>query len=285
LLTPTGSNHWLALTAVLLLAGCQGRFTADLATDAPADPQVTQVQAGLLGLELHKSDGTTATVEFTAGELVNLMDLDGGNPLALFTNQQLKPGTYDGIRLLFDDSMDATVTTLNGEFPMLVTQGDFAPVDFTVVDNQSSLETLTLALDLRQSLRFDAGAAEYTLTPRLRAVPTADAATIQGAVTATCPTASSLEQGGAVYLFQGSDVTPDDLDAVAPEPSITTSVVGDAFIGQFSYALRVVPPGDYTLALTCRGNLDDPGTNDDLAFRDVQNVSVNNGEVLQRDLN
>jgi len=268
----------------LLLAGCQGRFTADLATDAPADTAVTQVQAGLLGLELRKSDGTTATVEFTAGELVNLVDLDNGNPLRLFTNEQLKAGTYDGIRLLFDDSMDATVTTLNGQFPMQLVQGDFAPVDFTVADNKSSLETLTLAIDLRQSLTFDSGAADYTLTPHLRAVPTSDAAEIQGAVTANCPSGTSLS-GGAVYLFEGSDVTPDDLDAITPNPTITTNVTGDAFLGQFSYALRVVPPGDYTLALTCRGDEDSPSTDDDLGFLDVENVSVDKGQVLQSDLN
>src|SRR5262245_2047113 len=123
----------VVVALALLAAGCQGRITADLATEPPADSQITQVQAGLLGLELRTTDGTQATVEMTAGELVNLMDLDGTNtPLRLFTNMQLKPGTYDGIRLLFDPSLDSTVTTLGGQFPMLIAQGDFAPVDFTV---------------------------------------------------------------------------------------------------------------------------------------------------------
>jgi hypothetical protein len=53
-------------------------------------------------------------------------------------------------------------------------------------------------------------------------------------------------------------------------------VVLDSFLGQFNCALRFVPAGDYTLALTCNGN-------DDVVFRGLQNVRVAAGGVLPLD--
>ena len=98
---------------------------------------------------------------------------------------------------------------------------------------------------------------------------------------ASCPAGTSLILGGAVYAFAGADATPDDLDGAAAEPYATTSVVLDSDSGQFSYALRFLPAGDYTLALSCRGNEDELGTDDDLEFGTAQSVSIEAGEVLQ----
>ena len=273
-----------ALIAVLL-AGCEGRFSADLATDPPADPQINQVQLSLLGLELRRSDGATATLEFSAGEPVDLLDLTQGDPLRLFTGEELPAGQYTGVRLLFDEGVDATVVSTNGDvFPVLLSDGAFAQVDFTVEDDESSTELLTIMLDLRQSLRFDDVDDEYTLTPLLRTVRTGDAALVQGAVGTICPAGTTLILGGAVYAFAGADVTADDLDGATPEPYATTGVVLNSDSGQFSYALRFLRAGDYTLALTCRGNEDELGADDELEFGDGVNVTIQADDVLQRNL-
>jgi len=66
------------------------------------------VQVNLLGLDLRKSDGTSATLEFNSGELVDLMDLRNGDPLRLFTNEDLPVGSYTGVRLLFDTDEQST---------------------------------------------------------------------------------------------------------------------------------------------------------------------------------
>ena len=89
--------------AALLLAGCdENNFTADLATDPPADPAVTGVSVNLRGLEFRQSDGSTPTLEFRDGEIVNLLDLDEGSPVRLFTDEELPAGSYTGVRLRFD---------------------------------------------------------------------------------------------------------------------------------------------------------------------------------------
>jgi len=276
-----------ALALGLLLVGCEGgRFSADLATDAPGDPQIARVEVSLLGLEFRKSDGTNATLEFNTGEIVNLLDLLSGSPLRLFTSEKLPDGTYTGVRLLFDPAQDAVAVTADGnEFPVLLADGAFAVADFTVNQNDSSRESLTLTLDLRQSLSFDDGNDEYTLTPLLRSVRTREAAQIEGNVNVTCPVGTSLTQGGAVYLFVGEDVTPDDLDDAVTEPYATSSVVVDSASGQLTYALRFLPAGNYTLALTCRGDADDPGADDDLEFRSISNVQIDAGDIVTRNLN
>lgn len=275
----------LVIGAGLVLAGCDARFTADLGTDAPADPDISSVEAKVLGLDLRRDDGSNVTLEFRAGELVDLIDLQDGDPLRLFTDEQLPAGRYTGVRLLFDEDEDENaVTAGSGEFPLLLADGEFAAVDFLVEDEERSQEKLTLMLDLRQSLSFDDRKDEYTLKPRLRAIRTDDAARIEGTVTVACPVGTSLATGGAIYLFSGADVRPDDLDGAGAEPLATTRVV-DPVIASPSYALRFLPAGDYTLALTCRGNEDVLGVDDDLAFRNVTNVQVDADEVLQRNLN
>jgi len=282
-----GGRHARSAAALIavLLAGCEGRFSADLATDPPADPQINQLQVSLLGLELRRSDGATATLEFSAGEPVDLLDLTQGDPMRLFTGEELPAGQYTGVRLLFDEGVDATVVSTNGDvFPVLLSDGAFAQVDFTVEDDESSSELLTIMLDLRQSLRFDDVDDEYALTPLLRTVRTGDAARVQGAVSTTCPAGTTLILGGAVYAFAGADVTADDLDGATPEPYATTGVVLNSDSGQFSYALRFLRAGDYTLALTCRGNEDELGADDELEFGNGVNLTIQADDVLQRNL-
>ena len=283
-----GGRHWTgSLVAVLglLLSGCDtATFTSDFATEAPADSDVTGVQVNLLGLEFRTADGTTTSLEFSTPEQVDLLDLRNGDPLRLFTDEELPVGQYVGVRLLLDeDQDDSVVSTSEREFPLLLAEGAFATVDFAVVEEERSREALTLMLDLRPSLVFDDADDEYTLTPQLRAIRTEDAARIEGSVTVTCPAGTALSTGGAVYLFSGNDAEVDDLDGIGAEPVATTRVVASD-VGGFRYALRFLPAGDYTLALTCRGDEDLLGVDDDLRFSNVADVSVDDAEVLQRNL-
>jgi hypothetical protein len=276
----------LAVAALgLLLGGCDAQFTADLGTDPPADTGITGVQVNLRGLDFRKDDGTEAKLEFRSGELVDLLDLRDGDPMRLFTNEDLPVGRYTGVRLLFDkDEGRNVVTTGAGKTPLLLADGAFAAVDFSVEDQKKSGETLSLMLDLRQSLGFDKVKDKYTLTPLLRAVPTGDAARIEGVVAVTCLSGTLLNPGGAVYLFSGKNVKPDDLDGANAEPFATTAVVRSGTVG-LRYTLRFLPAGDYTLALACNGNDDVLGIDDDLRFRNVTDVRIGKGDVLLRNLN
>lgn len=282
------------LVAGLLLAGCEGRVSVDLAADAPADPDIVQVQVPLVGLEFSTTDGSTETIEFSDTEVVDLMNLLDGDPLRIFTDEELPEGTYDGVRLLFDSDEEGVVTLADGsEFPIVITKGDYAPVDITVEDSDSSDDSdssssdsstheYTLTVDLRQSLSFDDGDDEYTFTPNLRSVQSEDAARIFGNVTVDCPSGISLEEGGAVYLFKGTDAEAVDRDGETG-PYATTGLQIDGS-GTASYALGFLPAGDYTVAVTCSGQADDPNTDDDIAFESSDDVELDEEESLQLDI-
>lgn len=270
-----------------LLAGCEGEVTMDLQTELPADPDINGVVANVRGLEFTTSGGGTKTLEFTDSQQLDFMDYaDDDNALRLFTSEELPEGNYTGVRLLFDeDELDnAFVTTTAGtEFPMNVVDGDYASLSFNVEDNESNSDSFTLLLDLRQSLSFDDDTDEYTFTPVMRAVDTTEASRIDGDVSVTCPAGDSLSQG-AVYLYSGRDVTPDDLDGAGVEPFATAPVFTSQAGNTFFYSLRFLPEGDYTLALTCIGNDDDPVTDEDLEFRNIVNVQLDSNETITLDL-
>jgi hypothetical protein len=270
----------------LLLGGCDGTLTADLATDPPADTAIKSVQVNLRGLEFRKSDDSSTTLEFNSGELVDLVDVQIRDSTRLFTNEGLPAGSYTGVRLLFDEDVSENVVTdRDGDFPLVLAGGAYAAVDFSVEDEQSSNEKLTLMLDLRQSLSYEKAKKRYTLTPALRSVSTDEAARIEGVVTVVCPLDPLPVPGEAVYLFLGTNVTPDDLDGAGVEPFATTSVERSAATTTLVYSLQYLPAGDYTLALTCNGYEDELGVDDDLRFRNVTNVRINRRDVVLRNFN
>lgn len=273
----------LVLTA-LALAGCQGSVTADLTTDSPADPQVSNVTVDVKGLEFERSDGTTKKLELTSAQRLELIELDSNDAFRLFTDEALSEGSYTGVRLLLEDDDDGSVSRSDGtQYPLQTAEGDYAAVDFTVEKDKASRESFALSLDLRRSLRYDSEAREYTLTPQLRVAPASAAGEINGTVDITCPTGTSLESGGAVYLFEGHDVEPDDVGS-GVEPYATTAVMTSLFDSSFRYSLRFLPAGDYTIAVTCNGNDDAPDADDDVKFVRSVNVTLKDSQTLEENL-
>ena len=270
--------------AMLLLGGCEGTITNDLATAPPADPGIAEVNVGLLGLEFQVSGGGTQILDFRDAESVDLVDLADGDPLRMFTDETLDEGTYTGVRLLFDEDVEATVVDAAGTaFPLTLAEGSYAPIDFAIEEDDRSSHAYTLTLDLRQSLVFDDGDDEFLLTPVVRAVKTNRTADVTGSVDVDCDDGDSLDANGAVYLYAGHDVAPDDLDGAAPEPYATTRVSPADTGDEVRYTLRHLEPGDYTIGVTCRGDIDELGQDDDLRFRATRNVSLDTDETREVD--
>ena len=84
----------------------------------------------------------------------------------------------------------------------------------------------------------------------------------------------SCDRSTAVYLFQGSSVEPDDVDANAPNPIATSYVLLNTATGAYAYNFSSVNAGDYTLAFTCKVLSDYPDTDDPIPFSSRGNVSV-----------
>lgn len=283
LVTSQRGTGAMVLLSALALAGCEGQVSVDMVTDAPADRSIAQVNASLIGVEFLKDDGGTETLEFNDGEPVNLLDYLDGNAIRLFTDEELPEGTYTGVRLLFeeDPADDPTVVDADGDsFVLTIEAGEYADLNFSIEDDESSDDSFTLTLDLRQSLIFDDDNDEYTLRPYLRSIAEGESGAITGYVDISCPTGTSLTDGGAVYLFSGEDVEPDDRDASGVEPFATTDVYSTTD-GRQAYALRFLPEGNYTIAVTCEGDLENPDTDDgDMDFEVTQNVEVEEDSTI-----
>jgi hypothetical protein len=272
--------------ATLLLASCKGTVTTELAVELPADPGVRQVLVNLTGLEFRAAGETTAKLEFSEAESVELTSYADGDTLRLFTDEELPEGTYTGVRLLFDDENEENGSLLDAtgaQFPIIIGEGGYAAINVKIEDDENSDDSLTLTLDLRQSLTFDDDADQFTLTPVLRSVPSDEAGLIQGPVDAVCAS-DRLDTVAAVYLFQGADVLPDDRDGNGVEPYATTPVLFNSSNGTFSYAFRFLPAGQYTLALACDGNEEIPSEDDDLGFKDAANVTLEEDETLSHSI-
>ncbi len=277
---PRGRTAAPFIAASVFASSCNDgelSLTADLAVDPPADVTIQEVVTPLLGLEFRKSDNSIVTLEFSDAEVTDLLDFTTGAPLRMFSDEELPEGTYNGVRLLFEQSDTNEPFVLDGtgaQVTMALTEGDYASIDLVVDEDDNSDESLTLTLDLRQSLSFNDDEDQYELSPVLRSVPTESAGEIRGVITTDC--GSDV----AVYAFSGEEVEPDDIDLSGVEPFATAPV--DPF--DLSYVLVFLPEGDYTLAVVCNASDEDPITDEELDFESVTTVALEEGEALQQDL-
>lgn len=258
------------LPAALLLGGCEAQLTVDV-TDGPVDG-AQQVVLDITHVALQTDDGDV--VRFAIDPLVDLLAYRKGETFRLLDGSTLDDGRYVGIALDFgtgsfvmrDDGTEVAVD------PPVTRR--FVPIDLVVDDVDD--EQLVLDLDLRFSL-VDAGSGSYDLAPVLRAVRRGTTGVVTGSVSAAivessgCTAGRPVTEGVAVYAFTGSGVTPADY---AGQSNLIASAAVELDAGVYRYELHFLPPGDYTLALTCQADADNPASDDAVAFEASADVTV-----------
>ncbi|MGH8481215.1 MAG: DUF4382 domain-containing protein [Nevskiaceae bacterium] len=266
------------MTLLFLLSGCEAQLTVDL-TDGPVD-SADEVVLDITHVALLTADNDVVRLALDAPGPVDLLLFRKGETYRLVSGEDLENDRYVGIALDFasggsfvtrDDGAEITINT--------PTTRDFAAIDLTIEDLDE--ERLVLDLNLRFSL-VDDGSGSYDLEPVWRAARPGDAGEAGGAVATAlvesdgCRAGRPAGEGVAVYVFRGSDVTPGDyvgqanlIDAAAVELDTTTS--------EYRYSLHFLPADDYTLALTCQADADDPTTDDAVTFDASANVTVTEG--------
>jgi len=102
------------------------------------------------------------------------------------------------------------------------------------------------------------------------------AASLQGSVDS-----SYVDRFGdnRIYVYSGSNVTPDDFDGDAGDPVATVAVNQDENACTFSYAGGNLANGNYTIAFTQDAAIDVPGQANTLEFVGARNVTVGAGGV------
>lgn len=245
----------------LLLAACEPQINVEIvATPLDSDSDVT---LRLDGVDLQRLDsGTESLTRNRTGEYL----IAGGTatplPADLLSNSDIESGEYTGLLLRLADNIGNV--SRSGQPSIFIDAGvatfQAADVAFMVDGDRDQNISLVVAMDLALSLSEDNG--EFTLDPLIRAMEREDAASLGGNISASrldgtdCNFTDSIAR---VYLFKrtGSEpVVPDERDGSNPEPFAVADVLrGGAGTGG-TYRLDYLPPGDYTLALTCDGQFE-----------------------------
>lgn len=264
-----------AIAATLMLSGCElfendGKLDLNITDDAPYT-QIKSVVVTVRKIRLEAEDGGHETFDLDPAIQVDLRSLTGGQTRALLSDEALKSGDYESIRLTLSDSSDDNyVEEVDGTRHDLDVNDDEIELatDFSIDDHGTT--QLTLAVDLRRGLREDDDDYRFVADSALHLTNDEDT----GTVTGTIPVSKIDDDcaGAAVYVYKGKDVTPDDIGGTGTEPYSST-IVSMGSDGLYHYTAAFLPEGDYTLGLTCDADEDDPVDNDSLDF-DTETVKV-----------
>lgn len=272
----------------LALAGCEPAFDVDVVANAPVDGASALLR--LEGVDLDRVDGSEeARTRSTVGEYRYQRDTLA-RPSDLLSNSDIRGGEYRGLRLRFAaDEGSVARDGLATEFIELGSNAD-APVAFMIDADEDERVSLTLALDLILSLRENQDEPGYTLDPLVRAMERADIASVSGAVAASlmsAPACNTLTARPAVYAYAGHDLTPDERDGSGAEPLAVSEISRDSFGASGSYELDYLPPGEYTLALTCSAQLEngaEPALDEvEILFFSATEITLDPGETASLD--
>lgn len=270
-------------------------------TDAPVD-NVAAVAVEFAGITVKPSDGEAIAFEFAQPVTIDLAALTGETSAMLLDEQSLPAGDYDWLRLDVnadcDAFIDSYVDTIDGariELEVPSARGVQLSGGFTVT--AASDTSFVIDWDLRKALVAPNGSSCYKLRPSLRVVDMTAYGVIQGSVAAglveadNCSADPNTLAGNAVYVFSGSDVTPDDIDGQEPDPLLTTNVLYEVDTATYRYTAAFLPPGDYTAAFTCQGRDDRvpddtpaADSSDDIVFGSSVNATVVAGEITGADI-
>ena len=234
-------------------------------TDAAVD-SAAEVWIEFTGIELQPESGDRISYDFDSPLSINLLSLQGNLSQDFFNNSPVPEGTYSWVRLKVNATLDGTLDSYiklddGNSYELDVPSGSQTGLKintpFTVTANAET--AVTIDFDLRKSIVLSAG--EYKLKPVLRLVDNSTTDTVTGTVDsalasdASCSDSDPLT-GNAVYLFEGHDVIPDDIDNKNPEPVTTALLTLDATSGLLQYEIGFIPAGNYTLAFTCQADQD-----------------------------
>jgi len=268
--------------------GTEYGFVTLSITDAPID-YATEVWVQFDGVEFmpsaSSSNQSPIKIMFDTPMSIDLLKLQGSKSEDLLVNEILPTGNYDWVKLLVtavkDGVLDSYIVLEDGTVHEL----DMPPGSEVGLEIVGGLEIIantpsakTIDFDLRKSIIMT-GLGEFQILPVIELVNNEQTGTIEGSINVSTLLSSNCSDfnpmtGNAVYLYDGFNVTPDDVDGLAPEHARSAKVNFDSATGKFSYSFGYVPFGKYTAAFTCEADLDDPTTDDAIRFASTKNVNI-----------
>jgi hypothetical protein len=274
------------IAAAAALAGCGGGSDNDSArtgtlklgvTDAPVDA-AEAVVIQFTGVELKPANGPAFSIDF-APKTIDVLGMQGTERAMLLDGETVPAGEYQWMRLKVNADPDAAgdshMVIGGAQCELRIPSGDETGLKlirgFTV--GVGTTTDFTIDFNLRKSVVQPPGqhtmvdtcdGQVYMLKPVLRLVDHLQVGSITGTVDPTlvseqCTEASTVTQVayGNVYLYGPYTAppapVPDDLDDNLNDglDPITSAMVNPDNLGNYTYTIGFVPPGDYVLAYTC----------------------------------
>lgn len=308
---------WAGLAAATILTACGGseggaNFTLGAGgsnnsqtgtvsigiSDAPVD-DVKQVVVEIDAITLRKNGADDIVIDrFTSTDLgisdadsfqIDLLAYQGSRQAIVIENLEVTAGNYSDLVLsvLDEDINRSYVIELDDEQKAIKVPSDTLKLGaFTVTAD--GVQTFTVEFNLRQAMTYRPGPEVYNLKPRgIRLQDNDGDRKISGDVDpalfdTTSPCSEKLDPtvGNMVYLYEGHDLSVDDLADVfdADDDSLSTAIPAAAIApfaveavvetspGRWEYEFAFLPGGDYTLAFSCDAGSDDPVEYDGLTL-------------------
>jgi hypothetical protein len=257
-----------------MLSGCDSSSDSTTSsfnlavTDAPTDGAVAVV-IEFTGIELKPREGQPFSIDLAEPASINLLNFQGTDSAALFTNEEIPAGNYNWLRLKVNAErtvIDSYIDFVDGNrFPLYIPSGSSRGLQWNagfVAPSNGSVD-FTLDFDVKKSVHSPGNSTDdYFLRPVIRVVDNTVVGHISGSVDATLFEGETCGDSTMVYLFDVND-TPDDIGSATPPQ--TQANVSETENG-LSYTFGYVLPGDYNLALTCQASDDMPDTDDNIEF-------------------
>ena len=240
--------------------------------DAPVDG-AAEVVVVFTGVVLH-GPGGPRRIEFTEPRRIDLLAYQNGATVDLLNGVEVDAGEYNWMRLEVIAEQNRNdgsyILFESGEqYPLHVPSGAQSGLKlnrpFTVA--AGGITRLVADFDLRKSIIQPPGLSpDYVLKPVLRLMDELEVGSISGAVDLAALAAAQLEEGaspeqcsGGIYLFAGTDATPDDADgdvSDGADPVVYQPLAFDGLEAVVPYEIAFVEAGDYTVAATCHFDVD-----------------------------
>ena len=299
--SPTWKTVLLCLSVTLVLSGCEwefgtidddeeGKLSLELA-DAPVD-DLTEVNITVTGVEVKPSDEDALVFTFDEPETYDLLELQNGETVRLLTNEDVPSESYEWIRLNLSSESGAhyVVAEDGGRYSLAIPSGAQSGLQVNAgfsIEDDEEIE-LTLDFDVRKSvINANSTLADYLLRPVLRLVVNDEVGSIVGTVDESTVIAvecdNAQDYAGLVYVYEGVDVSPDDLGS-GTEPVVAVPVVtDDDDPGTYRYQASLLSEGNYTVSYSC--DIDNNDLDETLEFVDPESVEVEAGEEAEINFN
>lgn len=258
-------------------------------TDAPVDDAIAVV-VEFEGVTVKPVEGEPIEIVYESPMAIDLLALQGSESELLLDGEELPAGDYAWVRLDVNAermTVDSYVDLESGErISLFVPSGSQSGLrlvrGFSIPEGGTA--SFTIDFDLRKSITAPKGQEDYFLKPALRLIDNNDNGSITGTVDDALLSADNCTSSNAVYIYEGFDVTPDDVDGNEPDPVTSAFVEQDPESGDFVFEAGFIEPGDYTVAFTCQANDDDPEADDEIAFATQGNVTISTSETKSLEL-